>query len=182
LLKPRQQIVCVRPPMLKTITWTKSSPQWVSIVFALFGASNIIGALVMWSGMTLPGILIGGAWFIAGWKGTPLIQTIPLSKAGTAEGLTEGVAIIKRRRLIGYFSSLSWFALGATILPRIPDSIIPTAMIGCALPTMILFSVWTFSQCPRCGDHFYFKLDRWTQTWTWNICANCGLDLKNPQE
>lgn len=162
------------------ITWHRSSPVWISAIFAIFGLANVVQGLRAWSEMTFPAIFIGTVWFMAGWKGTPLIPTIPAaSTIGSAESISIGVATIKRRRLIGYLSALSWFVLGATILPRIRANLIPSAAIACMSPTLVFISLWAYSQCPRCGKNFNFAADRWFQSPTWKTCPNCGLSLKS---
>jgi hypothetical protein len=144
--------------------WRQSLPNWIRLLFVLFGIANVIGALAHLSWMTLPGIFIGFIWALVGWKGLPLIHA-------------SGIRAIRRRRLAAILAPFVWLGLAALILPRTPKQFMDTVFFVSAAPVVFFVFRFGLSACPRCGQHFLVSkcfLGSWASR-----CRHCGLSLND---
>ena len=159
--------------------WAPTLPRWARIAVTVFGVANIVGALLLWSDMTLPGVVIGAAWTAVGLKGgLPLLLTWTDRAVSLPERVSEGVRSIRRRRLLAYLSALVWFPIAATVLPRTPKEFMATVFFLTALIPAGMLLPWALSACPRCEQHFFglHKSPRLVAWWQ-SQCHNCKLRL-----
>src|SRR5262245_17967601 len=158
------------------VTWDSSLPRWAGISCAIFGVANILGAAVSASGMTFPGIVIGGAWTIVGLKGG-LPRFGAASAANPAQSVAEGLRTLCRGRLAAFVAPVAWMAGAAVILPSVPKELVGTCFFLTAFPLAAVLTVWGLSACPRCGQHF-FRARRFRFRGSLSQCQNCGLSLR----
>lgn len=162
------------------VEWEQRRSSWKSILAAAFGLVCAAVAVYEWDRITIPGVFVGSIWFIAGWKGSPLVSTLPIDSKRTPADIELGASVIRRRRLIALFSPITPFLL-SPILISAPREYEPIALLVCGMPMFAFFAIWMFSQCPNCGKHFY-PLAGWTTMISLHRCHNCGLDIKKQSE
>jgi len=148
--------------------WTQPFPRWAQVMMVCFGLANISGAI---GGLEylLPSLAIGGIWALVGWRGFPLIDSIPADSQDIASGLKT----IQRRQRIAFMMPLSAVICVPAVLIA-PEKYRMTAFLLGAMPAAVALFVYAWSACPRCRKHFYFNGRRGSRA---TRCANCGLSL-----
>lgn len=159
------------------VRWRQPFPMWARIFCVLFGLANIGGAIAQASDMTFPGIVVGAVWALFGWKGLPLIASVPRDPLQQEGNIARGVKKLRRRRLLVFLAPFVWLVLAAMVLPRVPERLLPTAFFLSAVPVVFLVFRAFFSACSRCGQHFFLS-DKLFRT-SLIRCLHCGLSLSD---
>lgn len=159
------------------VRWHQPLPTWARTVCVLFGLANIGGAIAQASDITFPGVVVGAVWALFGWKGLPLIASVPLDQPQQEGSIASGVKKLRRRRLLAFLVSFVWLVLAAILLPHVPERLLPTAFFLSALPVFFLGFRTFLSACPRCGRHFFLNDNLFGASLT--RCLHCGLSLRN---
>ncbi len=157
--------------------WVQSLPNWLRAPIVAFGVVILARALFPVSELTLPALLIGAIWVLVGWKGLPLVPSIPANPAPSDETLETGLRTIRRRRRIARLVpilSLPFIAMGLSQVPRTHSS---TAFVIVGVPIFVLMFRYLLSACPRCGNHFF--VGKYLIRTGSMRCRHCGLPLKN---
>ena len=162
---------------MSAIRWHQPLPRWGRPVCVLFGLTNVGGAIAQWSEMTLPGVVVGATWALFGWKGLPLIASLPQGSAERPVNIGGGLKAIQRRRIIAFVVPFAWLPLAALFLPQVPKQFLATAFFLSAMPVLAFLFRYLLSACPRCRHHFFIddRLFRASLT----RCVHCGLSLRD---
>jgi hypothetical protein len=158
--------------------WYQPLPHWARVVCVLFGFANIGGAIAAASEMTFPGIVVGGVWALFGWKGLPLIASVPPHTP--PDDVAAGLMTLRRRRLVAFVVPFAWLLLSAILLPRVPMRFLSTVFFLSAIPLFVLVFRCFFSACPRCRQHFFISSNLFHGSLT--QCIHCGLPLRDPED
>ena len=162
---------------MNRIRWHQPLPHWAQLLGIVFGLICIGSAIWQMSDLTLPGIFVGAAWALFGWKGHPLFDSVK-PNAPTPDGdFAEGIRTIRRRRLLGFAVPFLWLFLAAFLLPPLGPRLLPTAFFLSAMPLVAFYFWCVFIACPRCRQHFFID-DRFFRT-SLTRCVHCGLSLKS---
>ena len=183
-MRPRRlSDVVVRPlnftvrGRMSAVAWYQPLPHWARVVCVLFGFANIGGAIAASSDMTFPGIVVGCVWALFGWKGLPLIASVPPHTLQPDDNLAAGLKTIRRRRLVAFVVPFAWLLLTAIFLPRVPMRFLSTVFFLSAIPLFVLVFRCFFSACPRCRQHFFISSNPFQASLT--RCMHCGLSLRD---
>lgn len=144
--------------------WNQPFSRWAQRLMLGFGILNLGAAAVAGPTAWVPGLVIGGMWTLAGWRGYPLI---PSTDVRTIR--------IRRRFAMGMPFSVIFF---------VPLVLIATegyrmaAMVVISIPSIVALFLFAFSACPRCQQHFSLvgAHSQWTKQ-----CVHCGLSLNSPK-
>ncbi len=156
------------------VRWQQPLPQWARIASVVLGLASAGAAILRPSNVTLPGALAGGAWALLGWKGIPLIASVPLATEGQGARIAEGLATIRRRRRLALAVGLICPILTAGLMPVIPDRFLPTAFLLSGTPALVCVFRLVLSACPRC-DHHFFLSTQFIRPIT--RCQHCNISL-----
>ena len=161
------------------MTWSERFPRRARIGFVIFGAAIIGGGIVsatqdMGIDAILPALLVGGAWAIVGLKGG-----YPLVRVGQGS-MSAGLRALRRRRLLAYVVPWLWAPELVKGMLVAPPAIQTSAFCVLTLPIVVVFLRFTFSACPRCGQHFFLPSRGRIRSAAWGprACQNCGLALR----
>lgn len=133
------------------------------------------GAIAQASDMTFPGIVVGAVWALFGWKGLPLIDSVPRDQLQQGGNIARGVKKLRRRRLLAFLVPFVWLVIAAILLPRVPERLLPTAFFLSTVPVFFLGFRAFLSACPRCGQHFFLS-DKFFRT-SLTRCLHYSLSL-----
>ena len=149
--------------------WNQPFPTWTQRLMVSFGVANLLGGAFGGLKTLLPAVIIGGIWTMVGWRGFPLIETIPPG----SNDIARGVRTLRFRRLAAMLMPLSAFLCVPVVLIT-PEPYRLAAFAACCLPAMVALMVFAWSACPRCRKHFF--LNGWRGSWT-SHCTHCGQAL-----
>jgi hypothetical protein len=133
-----------------------------------FGLLNVVGGAVSGPKAWFPALVIGGLWALIGWRGFPLISSIPPDSHDVAAGARS----IRRRRFVFWMPLTALLCVPAVLFT--PEQFRMTAFLACAIPSATALAVLIWSACPRREKHFF--LNGWRSSWT-NQCVHCGQSL-----
>ena len=124
--------------------------------------------------VALAGSLAGGAWALLGWKGIPLIASVPFGVEGQGLRTREGLKtlIIRRRLLVA--AGVIFPVLTAGLMIVIPRRFALTAFLLSGIPALVCLFRFVLSACPRC-DHYFFVATKLSSI---SRCQHCNLYLK----
>lgn len=108
-------------------------------------------------------------------RGLPMFASTSQNTA-LSNRIPKGLRTIRRRRLMAFLVPLAWLPVAATVLPRMPEKLLPTIFFLTATPIFAFFFIWTLSACPRCEQYFLSVL-RFRPFASLKRCHNCGLGL-----
>jgi hypothetical protein len=158
--------------------WSGHVPRWVGIFCGLFGVVCIAGGVssAFWLGSfddVLPGLVVGGAWAVFGFKGG-----FPIVPAGDGS-IPSGLRALRRRLVLMYAFPFAWAPVFILVMTSVPDRMSSSVFTLLALPMFVVVGFALLGECPRCGKHFFvaarFRLfpKRWITR-----CQNCGGGLR----
>jgi hypothetical protein len=138
-----------------------------------FGLLNVIGSVLTWSEMTVPGTLVGIVWAVFGWKGLPILPSGPVS--AEPDSIARALRVIRRRRVLGFllpFLGVPIVVFGFGMFGPAAGGWLmgPLAVLG-----IISVGLSGLSGCPRCGLHYSLSGKR-VGYWG-GKCVHCGLPL-----
>jgi hypothetical protein len=122
----------------------------------------------------LGGAVAGGAWALLGWKGIPMIASVPCGVEGQVLRIREGLQILILRRRLVVAAILIFPILTAGLMAVIPHRFVLTAFLLSVIPAFVCLFRFVLSACPRC-DHYFFVPNKLRPIWR---CQHCNLYLK----
>jgi hypothetical protein len=155
--------------------WQQPLPQWARITCIVLGLVSAVAAMLKPSNMTLPGIIVGGVWTLFGWKGIPLIASVPIATEGRGARIAEGLKTIRIRRRLAAAVALICPLFVAGLVPVIPRPFLPTALFLAGIPVLVCVFRFVLSACPRCDHHFFLSkrfIGEMSQ------CQHCNISLR----
>ncbi len=136
--------------------------------------------------MLVGGVLVGSAWFAFGtYGGLPLIDTVPkwhppITTNAVEESHLQGLLVMRRRKLMTWFSLPCGLAAAALLMPLLMQTSHPefiVLLVG--IPLGLINMRYYLSRCPRCGLGFFTKSSsRAALIREGHACGHCGLSLK----
>jgi hypothetical protein len=159
--------------------WSENVPRWAGIVFGMFGILCIVGGVSpVFSRGSLdglaPALVVGGGWAVFGFKrGFPIIPT----GDGT---LASGLGSLRRRIVVMYAFPVLWAPVVIVVMTNLPERASDAAFVPVVLPMFFAVFYAGFSQCPRCGKHFFIhERLRLLPKHSFFRCQNCGGGLRS---
>jgi len=155
--------------------WTKTFGHTASRVIFAFGLLIVISTIV--SGRrqpdeVFPGLIVGAAWTIAGWKrGLPIIPTSKERPAALNQ--------IRRRGRILLASIAVFLALGGLVLPALPERALFTGFVLVAMVAALPFCILALSECPYCHEQIAAGWGRFGSVLLFSRCGRCGETLRH---
>jgi hypothetical protein len=107
----------------------------------------------------------------------PTTPEAPTSDMSAAT-LDEGLARIRRRRLVMWFWFFSYLPVALLVTLGGPPSSVPVVAILWMIAFLVAVALVIASRCPRCQKRFCSDGSRWNPYTT--QCLNCGLPLRGP--
>ena len=156
------------------IRWQQPLPQWARIASVVLGLAAAGATILMPLNAALGGAVAGGAWVLLGWKGIPLIPSVPSGIEGKFARIREGARILIRRRRLVVATALIGPLLAAGLMPVIPHRFLVTAFLLSGIPVLVCVFRFVLSACPRC-DHYFFVANRLSSI---RRCQHCNLTLE----
>jgi hypothetical protein len=159
---------------MNDIRWQQPLPQWARIASVVLGLTTAGATILMPLNAALGGALAGGAWALLGWKGIPIIASVPFGVEGQRLRIREGLqSLILRRRLV-VAAVLIFPILTAGLMAVIPHRFVLTAFLLSVIPALVCLFRFVLSACPRC-DHYFFVANKLRSI---SRCQHCNLYLK----
>ena len=155
--------------------WQQPLPRWARIACGAFGLLSAGAAILRPSNLTLPGMVAGGVGALFGWKGIPLIASVPFGTEGRGARIAEGLRTIRRRRRLAAAVALICPLFTAGLAPVIPRPFFPTVLFLSGIPVLVCVFRFLLSACPRCEHHFFLSnhlIGAMTR------CQHCNISLR----
>jgi len=156
------------------IRWQQPLPQWARIASVVLGLAAAGATILLPLNVALVGAVAGGVWVVLGWKGIPMIASVPFGVDGQGLRTREGLkTLIVRRRLV-VAAVLIFPTLTVGLMAVIPHQFVLTAFLVSGLLALVCLFRFVLSTCPRC-DHYFFVANKLRSI---SRCQHCNLYLK----
>ena len=159
---------------MNDIRWQQPLPQWARVASIVLGLASAGTAILKPSNLALAGALAGGACILLGWKGVPLIASVPFGIEGQRARIKEGLRTIIRRRRLVVATGLIGPMLTGGLMAVIPHRFLMTAFLLSGIPVVVCLFYFVLSACPRC-DHYFFVANKLSSI---TRCQHCNIRLE----
>ena len=159
---------------MSDVRWQQPLPQWARVASVVLGLAAAGAAILKPLNVALAGAVAGGAWALLGWKGIPLIPSVPFGVQGQGLRIREGLKTLIIRRQVVVAAVLIFPTLTAGLMIVIPHRFVLTAFLLSGIPGLVCLFRFVLSACPRC-DHYFVAADRLSSI---SRCQHCNLYLK----